>query len=249
LQVIEAFRTNASPEQPLQADKDKEDADRQYSNVQDRLLPEASQLEPHATSSIEELPMSTVHTTAKTKQPKLDLEDWETMVQLMAKRGITGTTSEVFHAFVEIVKAGEVEQQRQQIRTMSELTASLSWFTDRIDALENTCQKLEQEREQLVAQSKHQPATQPTSEELSQLQNENTQLKRDVQELSRLQNENTQLKQDLQQTQSQLQGIQKLLGMGSTTGATAETQASAQNPASIAAATNLASVPELSRVC
>jgi hypothetical protein len=241
LHIIDAFRTDLAPGHSAQADKDKKDT--QHYTVQEPLPPETSQSEPHATPSIKESPMSTVHTPAKTKQPILYLNDWETIVQLMAQRGITGTPSEVFHALVEIVKAGELEQQRQQIRTMSELTASLSWFTDRIDALENTCHKLEQEKEHLIEQNQHQQATPSTSEELLHLRSENTQLKRDVQELSRLRSKNTQLKRELQQTQSQLQGIQNLLGMGANPGTTAETHPP-KPTSTIATATNQASSPE-----
>lgn len=146
----------------------------------------------------------------KTKRPELYAEDWEEMVRLMVQRGVTGSTGEFFHALIEAFRSGESEHQQQQVRTVSELTSSLSWFTDRIDQLEKACSQLQQEREQLRA-------TQTVTEELDQLRAENAQLK-----------------QDLHQTRSQLHGIQKLLGMDANGAASAHwsesTSTTAQAP-------------------
>lgn len=153
----------------------------------------------HSSLPTDESTMATPPAKLKTKRPEVYAEDWEEMVRLMVQRGITGSTGEFFHALIQAFKAGESEQHQQQVRTVSELTSSLSWFTDRIDALEKTCKQLQQERDLLQSSQTA------------------------IDELAQLQNENAQLKQQLHQTQAQLQGIQKLLGM-SANGAIAPTQ-------------------------
>ncbi|MFQ3636743.1 MAG: hypothetical protein SNJ57_13020, partial [Cyanobacteriota bacterium] len=132
----------------------------------------------------------------KVKMRRLELraEDVEVMISLMARRGVTGTEKEVFQALVEAFAADEVRVQQRQVQTVQELTTSLSWFTNRIDALEKSCEQLQQERDRLQIQ-------QSTTEELRQLKDENARLRR-----------------ELQQTQSRLEGIQKLLGGGGENG-------------------------------
>lgn len=161
----------------------------------------AIQILSHSSLPTEESTMATPPAKLKTKRPEVYAEDWEEMVQLMVQRGITGSTGEFFHALIQAFKAGESEQQQHQVRTLSELTSSLTWFTDRIDHLEKTCKQLQQERDQLQ------------------------QSQTEIDELAQLRNENAQLKQQLHQTQAQLQGIQKLLGMEAN-GAVAPSQVS-----------------------
>ncbi|GAB4440195.1 MAG: hypothetical protein OHK0035_30950 [Cyanobacteria bacterium J069] len=144
---------------------------------------------------------------AKMRRLELRAEDVEVMVSLMAKRGVMGSEREVFQALLEAFQAGETEQQ--QVQTVQELTASLSWFTNRIDALEKSCQQLQQERDQLLkTQTTTETATETTTEELGRLREENAKLKR-----------------QLQQTQSRWEGIQNLLrgavGEASSTNGTA----------------------------
>lgn len=178
LEIIKAFQKEKSAMEPVIDDKDKEVNQEAGSDLAD------SSEAPETTT------MTKPTAKPKTKRPELYAEDWEEMVRLMVRRGVAGSTGEFFHALIEAFKSGESEQQQQQIQTVSELTSSLSWFTDRIDALEKTCMALQQERHQLQI-------TQTTTEELTQLRQENAQLK-----------------QELHQTRSQLHGIQKLLGMG-----------------------------------
>jgi len=186
LEIIEAFRRE-TPAMETITDKDKE---LNQEDLSDR--PTTSE-EPaiESNSFTEETTVSKPTAKPKTRRPELHADDMEEMTALMAKRGVVGSAGEIFHALLEAFKAGELEQQHQQTQTVRELTSSLSWFTDRIDALEKTCQQLQKERDQLQT-------TQTTAEELN-----------------RLRNENTQLKQKLEETESQLQGIKKFLGMGS----------------------------------
>ncbi len=193
LEVIEAFRKEKSAMETMTDNKDKDNDkveelnQEEVSDIPDSL--EATEIEIRSFEVTEATTMAKPTAKPKTKRPELHAEDWEEMVGLMARRGVTGSTGDVFHALIEALKSGELGQQQQQIRTVGELTSSLTWFTDRIDQLEKTCRELQKEREQL------QP-TQTVTAELNQLQTENAQLK-----------------QELQQTRSQLHGIQKLLGM------------------------------------
>lgn len=184
LEIIEAFRKKTL----AIVDKDKD-------NLSDH--PTASE-EPaiESNSLTEETTMPKSPAKPKTRRPELHADDLKEMTALMARRGVVGSAGEVFHALLEAFKTGEAEQQQQQTRTVSELTSSLTWFTDRIDTLEKTCQQLQEGQNKLKS-------AQTTTEELN-----------------RLRDENAQLKQKLKETESQLQGIKKFLGMGSN-GATA----------------------------
>jgi hypothetical protein len=205
LQIIEAFRKEKSILETIN-DKDKEVSQEDNSLLPDS--PEETVINNDSLSLTETTPMAKPSAKPKARRPEVHAEDWEEMVNLMARRGVMGATPDVFHALVEVFKLAESEQQQQQVRTVSELTSSLSWFTDRIDQLEKTCSELQQEREQLRV-------TQTVTEELEQLRQENAQLK-----------------QDLHQTRSQLHGIQKLLGMEAN-GATALASPSNSTPATI----------------
>ncbi len=222
LEIIEAFRKEKPVIEAMIDDKnkDKEVNQEEVSDIPDSPEPNAKRgasiknaehsasIENHSSELTEAMPMTKPTAKPKTRRPELHAEDWEEMVSLMARRGVMGATPDVFHALVEAFKLVESEHQQQQIRTVSELTSSLSWFTDRIDQLEKTCLELQKEREQLQA-------TQTVTEELNHLRTENAQLK-----------------QELHQTRSQLHGIQKLLGMEAN-GATALASPSNSTPATI----------------
>ncbi len=195
LEVIEAFRKEKSAMETIIDNKDKnrgKDKDREVNQEELSVAltaPEDIEIENHSSEPTEANTMVKPTAKSKTRRPELHAEDWDEMVKLMARRGVMGSTDEVFHTLVEAFKTAESVQQQQQIRSMSELTSSLSWFTDRIDQLEKMCAQLQQERDQLQV-------TQTMTEELDQVRQENAQLK-----------------QDLHQTRSQLHGIQKLLGL------------------------------------
>lgn len=184
LEIIEAFRKETLAMQTTTTDKDKEDLSDRSTASNEPAIPS------NAPSPTEETIMSKPTAKIKTRRPELHADDLEEMTALMARRGVVGSMADLFHALLEAFKTGESEQQQQQTRTVSELTSSLTWFTDRIDALEKTCQQLQAERDRLQT-------TQSTTEELNRLRGENAQLKR-----------------ELQDTQSRLEGIQKLLGGG-----------------------------------
>lgn len=211
LEIIEAFRKEKSAVETViddkNGDKDKEADQEELSDVLMTALEEPP-IEHKLSEPMEKTTMAKSTAKPKSRRPELHAEDWEEMIGLMARRGVMGATPDVFHALIEAFKTTESEQQQQQVRSVSELTASLSWFTNRIDALEQTCSQLQQEREQLRA-------TQTVTEELEQLRTENAQLK-----------------QDLHQTRSQLQGIQKLLGIEAN-GATAFVSPPNSTPATV----------------
>jgi Telomere resolvase len=206
LQIIAAFREEIPAMKPT-LDKDKE---LDQENLSDRLVAsEKPAIEINSSSPTEETTMSKPATKIKTRRPELHADDLEEMTALMARRGVVGSAGEVFHALIEAFKSGESEQQQQQTRTVSDLTSSLTWFTDRIDTLEKTCQQLQEERDRLQVE-------QTTTEALNRLRIENTQLQR-----------------ELQNTQSRLEGIQKFLGNGSTPAAstlTTTTHSQLQQP-------------------
>lgn len=211
LEVIDAFRKEKLAVKITMSDKNKDkakEADQEKLSDAWMTALEEPPIEHKLSEPTEEMTMAKSTAKPKTRRPELHAEDWEEMIGLMARRGVMGATPDVFHALVEAFKIAESEQQQQQVRTVSELTASLSWFTDRIDHLEKTCRELQQEREQLQA-------TQTATEELNQLRTENAQLK-----------------QDLHQTRSQLQGIQKLLG-AEANGATAFVSPANLTPATV----------------
>jgi hypothetical protein len=133
------------------------------------------------------MPRPSAQPSPKTRRPALYAKDWEDMTDMMAQRGVTGSSADVFHALLSAFNLATSSQQ--QAHSLNDLTSSLSWFTDRIDALEQSCASLQQERDQLLSSTA------------------------DTGELDRLRLENTQLHQDLQQTLAQLHGIQQLLGM------------------------------------
>ena len=194
LEVIEAFGKPAIIIATIDKDKERDQEDLGGDGAESDLTAisaSPTEVMESATAEKENLPVSQQPSEkVKTKRPELHADDLARMTELMAKRGMVGSAAELFHALLETFEAGQVEHQQQQTRTVSELTSSLTWFTDRIDALEKTCQQLQEERDQLQGQ-------QPPTEELNRLRQENAQLKR-----------------ELQDTQSRLEGIQKFLGGG-----------------------------------
>jgi hypothetical protein len=211
LEVIKVFRKEKSVVEIVINDKNKnKDKEVDQEELNDALMTalEAPPIEHNLSEPAEETTMAKSTVKPKSRRPELHAEDWEEMIGLMARRGVMGATPEIFHALVEAFKIAESEQQQQQVRSVNQLTASLSWFTDRIDMLEKTCKQLQQEREQLRT-------TQTVTEELDQLRTENAQLK-----------------QDLHQTRSQLHGIQKLLGLEAN-GATALVSPPNSTPATV----------------
>lgn len=210
LEIIEAFRKEKSAMETMIDDKDKDKSNELNQEELSVALtaPEVIAIENHSSEPTEATAMTKPTAKPKTRRPELHAEDWEEIVSLMARRGVIGATPDVFHALVEAFKLAESEQQQQQIRTLSDLTSNLSWFTDRIDALEKTCMELQKERDQLQMTETA------------------------IEELDRLRNENTQLKQELHQTRSQLHGIQELLGVGAN-GATALVSPSNSTPATV----------------
>ncbi|MFQ3638049.1 MAG: protelomerase family protein, partial [Cyanobacteriota bacterium] len=97
----------------------------------------------------------------------------------------------------------------------------LSWFTNRIDALERQCnqlqQELQQERDRLQVMEPEASGSESEKEirlreENSRLREENSRLR---EENSRLREENSRLREDLGQTQARLDAIQKVVsGVG-----------------------------------
>jgi hypothetical protein len=140
--------------------------------------------EPLTEGEIEDMAKAKPIAKPKTRRPELLVDDLHRMAELMAIQGVTGTTAEVFHALVTAF----AQQHKQQTQSVSDLNTNFAWFTRRIDELEQTCQQLRQERDQLKS---HQPSTQV---------------------LQQLQVENRRLTTELQQTRQRLEGIQKLLG-------------------------------------
>lgn len=135
------------------------------------------------------VPMST--SKPKVRRPELHAHDLEHMHALMAKSGIGGNSADVFHALLEAFEVTQSRQQQQHNQTLGEVAQTLNWFTCEIEQLRAQLKTLEQERDQLKG-------------------NLST-----TEELHRLQIENQQLKNELKQTQSRLEGIQDLLGLGS----------------------------------
>lgn len=202
LKIIEAFRKETPAMETATTDKDKE---LNQEDLSDRFTTsEEPAIENN--SLTEETTVSKPTAKPRTRRPELRADDLEEMTALMARRGVVGSAGEIFHALIEAFKSGESEQQQQQTRTVSDLTSSLTWFTDRIDTLERTCQQLQEERD-------HLQAAQTTTEELNRLRGENAQLKR-----------------ELQNTQSRLEGIQKFLGNGSTPTVSAPTTTTYSQP-------------------
>jgi hypothetical protein len=123
------------------------------------------------------------------RRPEMGAEDLERMTRLMAKRGVAGSYHEVFEALLDTFEQQEQRRQDQESQTVVGILEQMRWFTSEIEALRGKVSDLEQEREHLKS---------------SQVA---------ANEVGHLRTENSRLKQELQQTQSRLEGIQRLLGV------------------------------------
>jgi hypothetical protein len=217
LQIIDAFR-KPSLDISISIDDDKqivgENNDMDGNEAEEEQTGDRSSRSQFDHSHLNPNPLTTIATektmhptkpNAPTKRAELFADDLDEITRFMAKRGVTGKPKDLFHALVQTLDSIQndyIKQSQAHTQLMSEFTSNLRWFTDRIDALEQSFQQLRNENEQL----KH---------NLQQLQQENEKLK-NTQNLSnetrQLETENQQLRQQLSDTQNRLEGIQKLLG-------------------------------------
>jgi Telomere resolvase len=216
LQIIDAFR-KSSPDTLIhigkndQKDMDMDmDMDMEEGQSGDRApisLPVSSQLNPNFSATF--TPPNTMHPTnpkALTKRTEIFVDDLEEITRFMAKQGVTGKHKDIFHALVQTldsIQADYLKHNQAHTQLASEFTANMHWFTSRIDSLEQSCQQLRDENEQL----KH---------DCQQLQQNNATLKNTQTssgKINQLEAENQQLKQQLLDTKTRLEGIQKLLGL------------------------------------
>ncbi|MGP1386577.1 MAG: protelomerase family protein [Thainema sp.] len=144
-----------------------------------------------------------------TKRANVYADDLEQMTDLMAHRGITGSTADVFHALVKEFEAQTEQGARQGAKTLGEVAQAINWFTSEIETLRQQYRALEEEHRRLVAQqteSEPKADTEPDKvaekERNAQLEDQNAQLEA----------RNAKLESDLRETRSQLNAIQELLG-------------------------------------
>jgi len=143
------------------------------------------------------------------KRPNIYADDLERITDLMAEQGITGTTTDVFHALLQEFEAKTAQEERQEIKTASEFAQAINWFTQEIETLRQQYHALEQEHQKFASR----PAD---TDEVAALKERNAQLEA----------RNTELEADLEETRSQLNAIQDLLG-GRSGGRSKEEKASA----------------------
>jgi hypothetical protein len=227
LQVVEAFRKETRKMNPIIIDKDKDKDGRVRYRVSDapqKVMEDSSaEVKPSQTKFItppleEKTLMNRPTEKAKTKRPELHADDLLKMTKVMAKRGVVGSATELFHALIEAFELEQTEKQQQHTQTIGEVANTLNWFTGEIQSLRMKIADLEQERDRLrTAQS--------TTEELSHLRSENAQLRG-----------------ELQDTQSRLEGIQKFLG-----GASQLSSAGTAAPIAAIAHNTVASVQAISQ--
>ncbi|MFE4108453.1 protelomerase family protein [Almyronema epifaneia] len=130
-----------------------------------------------------------------TKRPSVYADDLERITNLMAQQGITGTTNDLFHAFLQEFEAKTAQEHRQEIKTAREFAQAINWFTQEIETLRQQYHALEQEHQKSASR----PAD---TDEIAALKERNTQLEA----------RNTELEAELEETRSQLNAIQDLLG-------------------------------------
>ncbi|NER78821.1 MAG: hypothetical protein F6K42_04435 [Leptolyngbya sp. SIO1D8] len=145
----------------------------------------------------------------QTRRPNVYADDIDRLSELMAQAGVTGTTAELFHALLNAHETQQAQQQRGQTQTIGEVAQAINWFTGEIEILRGRIAALEKERDQL------QQAQEPLQKQ--QLETDN---------LTALQEENALLKRKLHETQTQLDGIQALLGGNSKRAKASETSQS-----------------------
>jgi len=129
------------------------------------------------------------------KRPNIYADDLERITDLMAQQGITGTTTDVFHAFLQEFEAKTAQEHRQEIKTASEFAQAINWFTQEIETLRQQYHALEQEHQKSASR----PAD---TDEVAALKERNAQLEE----------RNAELAAELEETRSQLNAIQDLLG-------------------------------------
>ncbi|MGF1523288.1 MAG: protelomerase family protein [Leptolyngbyaceae cyanobacterium] len=194
---------------------------------------EASEQKADAETTHDE-PSAPSHEMSTPEQPTTSLnlytEDIDLMNELMAKRGVSGTTAEVFRALLETFIS---EMNRRQIEALDGVGQTLNWFTQEIDTLRQQYRALEQEHQR---SSSLPMTTSDEAEEVAALEERNAQLEEQLDEMTSLETRNAQLEKELQDTQTRLNGIQQLLGgnlEGSKLTPTAATPQTAQTPPSV----------------
>ena len=145
-----------------------------------------------------------------TKRANVYADDLEQMTDLMAHRGITGSTADVFHALVKEFEAQTEQGARQDAKTLGEVAQAINWFTSEIEALRQQYRALEEEHRRLVAQqTESEPKANTESDKVAELKERNAQLE---DQNAQLEARNAKLESDLRETRSQLNAIQELLG-------------------------------------
>jgi len=168
-------------------------------NLETEATPELDSEQPDETPTKlhdQESPMTKPDVAQPTiKRPNIYADDLERITDLMAQQGITGTTNDVFHAFLQEFEAKTAQEHRQEIKTASEFAQAINWFTQEIETLRQQYDALEQQHQKLAAR--------PTdTDEVAALKERNAQLEE----------RNAELEADLEETRSQLNAIQDLLG-------------------------------------
>ena len=149
---------------------------------------------------------SNVHKSA-TKRANVYVDDLERMTNLMAHRGITGSTADVFHALVKEAEAQAEQITRQEAKTLGEVAQAINWFTSEIETLRQQYHALEEEYKQLIAQ-RTESASKSDADSVDSVNSVTALKERNAQ----LEARNAELEAELQETRSQLNAIQELLG-------------------------------------
>ncbi len=149
---------------------------------------------------------SNVHKSA-TKRANVYVDDLERMTNLMAHRGITGSTADVFHALVKEAEAQAEQITRQEAKTLGEVAQAINWFTSEIETLRQQYHALEEEHKQLIAQ-RTESASKSDADSVDSVNSVTALKERNAQ----LEARNAELEAELQETRSQLNAIQELLG-------------------------------------
>lgn len=130
-----------------------------------------------------------------TKRPSIYADDLEHITNLMAQKGITGSTADVVHALVKEFEAKTAQTKLQDVKTASEFAQIINWFTREIETLRQQYHTLEQKHKALASQT-------TDNDEVAALKQHN----------AKLETHNAALKADLEETRSHLNAIQNLLG-------------------------------------
>jgi cell division protein FtsB len=193
LDIIEAFRQPKYHRDESSSDKSHEKAVTDTEPVSEQPEDTPPEQNTEAISTMTESDAAK----PQTKRPSVYADDLDRITDLMAHRGITGTTADIVHALVKNFEAKTAQEERQETKTASEFAQAINWFTQEIETLRQQYHTLEQEHQTLASQ----PAN---AEELTALKKRNAELE----------TRNAELEQDLEETRSQLNAIQELLGGG-----------------------------------